>query len=176
MNSAGMARRARRVQRQAKPQPSTRRRNYIFFVFVIASGLTVGGIALAITALPTFIILYGGMLPTLVAFLVDNQPGRYLFRTVGVSNAAGVIPFVQSSLHYSLNAGMIVSPAGRIETWLTIYGAALGGWLLSIAVPMVWQVAFELVLDVRKRRYQAAHDALAQEWDLDAPGSERDPT
>jgi len=175
MSSAGIGRHARRAERQAKRQDSVRRRNNNFLIFVITAGLTFGGIALAISALPTFIILYGGMLPTLVAFLVDNQPGRYLFRTVGVSNAAGVIPFVQSSLLYGLNAGMIVSPAGQFETWLTIYGAALGGWLLSIAVPMVWQVVFELVLDVRKRRYQVARDALAEEWDLEAPESERDP-
>ena len=101
MSSVGIARHARRIERQAKRQAkrqaSARRRNYNLYVFVIAAGLMLGGIALAITALPTFIILYGGMLPTLVAFLVDNQPGRYLFRTVGVSNAAGVIPFVQSS-------------------------------------------------------------------------------
>jgi len=43
---------------------------------------------------------------------------------------------------------------GRFEMWLTIYGAAFSGWLLSIAVPMVWQVAFELALDARTRRYQ----------------------
>ena len=64
-----------------------------------------GGIALAVTALPIFIILYGGMLPTIVAFLVDNQPGRYLFRTVGVTNLAGVVPFLRDSLHYGLNPG-----------------------------------------------------------------------
>ena len=133
-----------------------------------------GGIALAITALSIFIILYGGMLPTIVAFLVDNQPGRHLFRTVGVTNLAGVVPFLRDSLHYGLNARMIVSPVGSIEKWLTIYGAALGGWLMAIGVPMLWQLAFELVLNVRMRRYQAAREALAEEWDLDAPRPERD--
>jgi len=128
-------------------------------IFAVTAGLTLGGIALAITALPIFIILYGVMLPTIVAFLVDNQPGRYLFCTVGVTNLAGVVPFLRDSLHYGLNAGMIVSPVGSIETWLTIYGAAVGGWLMAIGVPMLWQLAFELVLNVRMRRYQAAREA-----------------
>ena len=57
---------------------------------------------------------------------------------------------------------------------VTIYGAALGGWLMAIGVPMLWQLAFELVLNVRMRRYQAAREALAEEWDLDAPRPERD--
>ena len=166
MSSVGTRRRARQA---AAPRDSHR-----LLIFIVAAGLTLGGIALAITALPIFIIFYGGMLLTLVAFLVDNQPGRYLFRTVGVTNLAGVFPFLRDSLHYGLNGGMVVSPAGSVETWLTIYGAALGGWLMAIGVPMLWQLAFELVLNVRVRRYQAAREALAEEWDLDAPRPEQD--
>jgi len=60
-------------------------------------------------------------------------------------------PIADAALSWA--AGMIVSLAGQhTEMWLRIYGAAFGGWLLSIAVPMVWQVTFELVLGVRKRR------------------------
>jgi hypothetical protein len=114
-------------------------------------------------ALPVFIILYSGMLPALVAFLVDNQPGRYLFRTVSVTNFAGILPYQKDSHYYGMNGTMIVSPAGSFGTWLTIYGAALGGWLMAICVPMLWQLGFELVLNVRMRRYQAAREALAEE-------------
>ncbi len=78
------------------------------------------------------------MLPTVVAFLVDARPGRYLFRTVGASNAAGVIPFLSGSLNYGSNAGVIVSPVGSFDTWLTIYGAAGAGWFMVLGVPMLW--------------------------------------
>jgi hypothetical protein len=136
--------------------------------------LTLGGIGMAITALPVFVVLYGGMLPTLVAFLVDNRQGRYLFRTVGVTNAAGVIPFLGDSLHYTTNSGVIVSPAGDIQTWLTMYAIAAGGWLMHIGVPMLAQIVFEAILSVRMRRYQMAREALAREWDLDASEFDRD--
>ena len=62
----------------------------------------------------------------------------------------------------TLAASMIVSLTERLKMWFTIYGAAFGGWLLSIAVRTVWQVAFELVLGMRTRRYQAAYDALSK--------------
>ena len=45
---------------------------------------------------------------------------------------------------------------------------------MAIGVPMLWQLAFELVLNVRMRRYQEAREELAEEWDLDAPRPERD--
>ena len=32
---------------------------------------------------------------------------------------------------------------------------------MAIGVPMLWQLAFELVLNVRMRRYQAARETLA---------------
>jgi hypothetical protein len=128
------------------------------------------GRPLAITALPTFIVVYGGMLPTVVVFLVDARPGRYLFRTVGVSNAAGVIPFLSGSLNYGSNAGVIVSPVGSFDTWLTIYGAAGAGWFMVLGVPMLWQIFFEMVLIMKMRRYQTAREALIKEWDLEQPG------
>ena len=161
MSSVGMGPRAREAQRQAQ----ARLRNHHLLIVAAVAVLTLGGIALAITALPTFIIVYGGMLPSVVAFLVDNRPGRYLFRTVGV------IPFLSGSLFYSSNAGVIVSPVGRFDTWLTIYGAAGAGWFMAITVPMLWQMFFEMVLEMKMRRYQAAREALAKEWDLDEPGN-----
>ena len=166
MSSVGMGPRARRVQRQAQ----ARLRNHRMLVLAVAVVLTIGGVALAITALPTFIIVYGGMLPTVVAFLVDNRPGRYLFRTVAVTNAAGLLPFLSGSINYSSNAGVIVSPVGSFSTWLTVYGVAGVGWFMVIAVPMLWQMFFEMMLEMKMRRYQAAREALAKEWDLDEPG------
>ena len=165
MSIAGMGPRARAARRVGR----TRIRNFRLRVLAIILGLTLGGIVLALTALPTFIIVYGGMLPSMVAFLVDERPGRYLFRTVGVTNAAGVIPFLADSLHYGSNAGMIVSPVGAIDTWLTIYGAAIAGWVLVISVPILWQMGFEMVLEMRIRRHQTAREAIAQDWDLEEP-------
>jgi hypothetical protein len=160
-----MGPRARDAQREAR----ARVRIFRLSVLAIAAGLTIGGIALALTALPAFIIIYGGMLPTMVAFLVDDRPGRYLFRTIGVTNAAGVIPFLLASFQFTSNAGIVISPVGRFDTWLTIYGAAIGGWLLVIGVPIVWQMGFEVVLEFRMRRYEEAREELAKEWDLQEP-------
>ncbi len=165
MSSVGMGPRAREAQRQAQARL---RKHHLLIVAAVAV-LTLGGIALAITALPTFIVVYGGMLPSVVAFLVDNRPGRYLFRTVGVTNAAGILPYVADSIIYSTGSGMAVSPVASIETWLAIYSLAAGGWLMHMGFPMLTQIVFETILTVRMRRYQTAHDALAKEWDLESP-------
>lgn len=163
MSTVGMGPRARAASHEAQ----VRVRNFRLTILAVAAGLTVGGIALAIVVLPAFIVIYGGMLPTMVAFLIDDRSGRYLFRTVAVTNAAGVIPYLLDSFRYSSNAGVIISPAGRIDTWMTMYGAAIGGWLLVIGIPLVWRMGFEMVLEFRMGRYEEARKLFAQEWDLD---------
>ncbi len=79
-----------------------------------------------------------------------------------MSNAAGVIPHLLGSFQYLSSAGVVISPAGSIDIWLSIYGAALGGWFLVIVVPMLWQLGFEVVLQFRMRRYEEARSALAE--------------
>ena len=168
MSIAGTNSRAGAGTQEARRQV----RKFRIRVLLVALGLTVGGIVLAVTVLPAFIVIYGGMLPTMVAFLVDDRPGRYLFRTVGVTNGAGVIPYLPGSFQFLSNSGVIVSPAANFDTWLTIYGAAIGGWFLVICVPILWQIGFEMVLQFKIRRYEQARGALAQEWDLEEPDAD----
>jgi hypothetical protein len=56
--------------------------------------ILVCSIVMAVVFLPTTILLVVGMLPTLVAALVDRTRERVLGMTVGSMNLAGCTPFV----------------------------------------------------------------------------------
>jgi len=53
-----------------------------------------GFLAFIVAALPNVTILVIGMIPTVVAYIIDLTPGRYAARCVAGLNIAGVVPFL----------------------------------------------------------------------------------
>lgn len=78
------------------------------------------------------------MLPTLVAMLVDRQPQKTLWLTVGSINLAGTIPawFALWEAGGNINASMNV--VSNPSVLITAYGAAAAGWIIHLNVtPLV---------------------------------------
>lgn len=135
-----------------------------------AIALTALGTLMALYALPTFILLYGGMIPTVVAFLADERPGRHLFLTVGAINLAAIVPHLEATWASSTVAHAGLSPIAQIDTWLVIYGASAAGWGLALGLPIIANVALESLIRARLRNLEEARERLAAEWEL---GSEK---
>jgi len=141
-----------------------RRRNRLVLVCAV---LTAVGVGLALTALPLFILIYGGMLPTLVAFLADEQPGRYLFRAVGFMNLAGIIPYIEPTLRAG-NHAMLSGALAQTTTWVVIYVIAGSGFFFYFVMPWFAGLILELMIRARISRHAAERAALGQEWELDS--------
>jgi len=115
-------------------------------------------------ALPTAIVLSVGLMPTLVALIVDVTRRRYLTKCVAGLNIAGVLPF----LHKLLTTGHDVQTAMGIVSdafaWLVMYSAAAMGWLLFMGLPGV--VSMFKVLTAKRRVYmlQELQRTLLNEW------------
>lgn len=115
-------------------------------------------------ALPTAIVLSVGLMPTLVALIVDVTKGRYLTKCVAGMNIAGVLPF----LHKLVTTGHDVQTAMAIVSdafaWLVMYSAAAMGWLLFMGLPGV--VSMFKVLTAKRRVYvlQELQRSLLNEW------------
>src|SRR5579864_5436809 len=58
----------------------------------VATVLMITFTLLAITALPLCVMLLVGLVPTMVSVLMDRYRARYLTRTVGAMNLAGIAP------------------------------------------------------------------------------------
>lgn len=126
--------------------------------------IAVGMVVLLFAALPTAMLLAVGLVPTIVALIVDVTPGRFLARCVGGMNVAGVVPFVHKlwlSGHTMAQSFAILTD---VYTWLVIYSAAGIGWLLFLGLPGA--VAIFRQLNAKRRIYALREQqrALLAEW------------
>lgn len=131
-------------------------------------------VALALTALPLCILVVAGTLPSVVAVLIDRHRRRYLARTVGAMNLAGVLPGAlhmwESGISFSSLLLVIDSP----YNWLVMYGAAAVGWVLYFCVPPVVAMVVEVKVDETKRRLEARAKMLVEEWGEEVTGRKRE--
>ena len=126
-----------------------------------------GGVILVLVmmiSLPTVMIIGVGMLPTIVAGLIDRTDQKFSMFCVGGLNFAGVFPYlmqVWSEDHTIANAGSILTDLFA----LTIMFSSAGfGWMLVIAVPPVI-TAFLAVLDKTKlKQLKAQQQRILEEW------------
>lgn len=114
--------------------------------------------------LPTTIILLAGMMPTIIAYVVDRTPEKYEAVTVGSMNVCGVLPFIldlwmtDNTLEYVLI--LITDPI----TWLTMYVAAGVGWLILMGVPRGYAMLSSRVAQAKLSGLQKTRVAMLEEW------------
>jgi hypothetical protein len=136
--------------------------------------LTVMAIAvLALTALPLCLLMLAGLLPTGVAVLIDRHRRRYLARTVGAMNLAGVIPGALRMWEAGISFASLQQVIGSPYTWLVMYGAAGIGWVLYFCVPPIVAMVIEVRVDETRRRLEARTKVLVEEWGEEVTGRQR---
>ena len=97
-------------------------------ILVLISAIIISGLV----ALPTAMIFFIGLLPTIVAFVIDGTKAKTTARTVGFSNLVGVFVVVielwkvEHSIDYAF--GLLADPLN----WLYMYFAASIGWIINI--------------------------------------------
>lgn len=128
--------------------------------------ILVVAVTLFVIALPTMILLLFGMLPSMVALIVDRTKGKSAAFTVSAVNFIGVFPYIMdlwkggNTLDQAL--GML-----DIFTMLIMYSAAAMGWLLFMSAPQVIS-SFVLVLQQRKiASLRKQQKSLIEEWGPD---------
>ena len=126
--------------------------------------MTVALLALIPFSLPTMMLLFAGMLPTLVAALTDRSSSRYAWICVGGLNFAGLCPAVLTLWfgHHEITYALHL--VTNVRVMLMAYLAAAGGWgLYFIAPPIVLTV----MAATSKRRAASLHTQLKkleEEW------------
>ena len=128
------------------------------------------GTALVVTALPLCVLLLAGMLPSVVAAMVDRHPRRYLTATVAILHLAGlVLPALTL-----VKLGMSLAGAQQVlidpRNWLIMYGAAGTGWVVNAAM----QTLARIILGIRDERVERhlhkQAEQLVQEWGAEVGG------
>lgn len=131
------------------------------------SGLSViaSAVLLFMVALPTFITLTVGLLPSMAAFMFDRSPGRTMARCVFGLNFSGVAPYILEL--WQIPAQTVGGATQQIFQPLALsimYGAAGLGWLLYLAMPPIVANVLNLSAQRRVGELRKTQRGLIKTW------------
>jgi len=130
------------------------------------------GVLLA--ALPSVVVIIVGMVPTLVAYIIDLTPGRYAARCVFGLNIAGTVPYLEKLWSSTNDMPAAVAIVTDVYTWLVFYLAAGVGWMLFLGLP---GLVTQFKTYAAKRKAQTLRDRLEElrkEWGKEVTGASSD--
>lgn len=119
---------------------------------------------LAITALPTVILVFFGLLPTLVAFIIDRSPGKSTTFCVGGMNFCGLLPWLLDlwSGSNTISAAMIIMT--NPFALLVIFGAAAVGWAFYMTIPQIVVSVLTVTSQHKVSVLRTEQKSMIEEW------------
>lgn len=113
------------------------------------------------------ILLFIGLLPTLVAFIIDKSPKKFSTFSVGAMNITGVFPSMLELWAGPNTITHAVQIFTNVFDLAVMYAAASFGWLLYIAIPPVVNALLAVVSQHRITLLRTRQRELIMEWGSD---------
>jgi hypothetical protein len=123
-----------------------------------------GLITLAIISMPTVLLIFFGLMPSIVALVIDRTEGRYATFCVLGMNLSGLFPFLMDIWFQVHSTDMAIRIMTDVFSLLIIYGSAAFGCMLYMALP---PVITTFLSAMSQRRVEALREKQAQiieEW------------
>lgn len=131
-----------------------------FYIFLICLA-AIGGALVSVYAV---VIVLFGLLPAMIAMIVDQDARKYISKIVFLYNIMGIIPFVykiyRSSSSNNAAIEIIIDPS----TWMMIFAAAGLGWIIYWAVPQFAVLLRNFVINVQIAKLESELASLTEEW------------
>ncbi len=142
-----------------------RSRRFTANLIMITLVLTAIGVGMEILAMP-FVFYLGcvGMLPAIVANLIDTRKGRYASKCVTAFNMAGVTPNLAGTLASGSPNHTAATLFENPESWVLMYGFAGFGWGIVYLIPRMAQLYFEISSAYHIEKLAELQKALVDEW------------
>lgn len=156
----------RAVARRATRPPSKKGGGFQLFL------LGLGVIALAVFAAPTCVLMVFGMVPSIVAYVVDRGKRPMLAFTIAPLNLAGLMPYLLELWTGHDQMPTVVHLLANVYVWLVIYLSAGAGWLVFMGMPQVVTFVLQRSLDGRKEKLKALQSKLRADWGPQVGGGE----
>jgi hypothetical protein len=134
---------------------STGIKPWVLFIPVLLIGLVF---------LPSAVVVGVGMLPTLVARVVDSSPGKRLSITVGGFNLLGSLYFLNAIWAAGQGMGDIRPTLSDSLGWLSALTGAGVGWVVFGGMPIIIAKIAETQTALRMRHVLKEQDRLVEEW------------
>lgn len=141
------------------------RRIWTFLLLVLPAGLVV---------LPTTIVFGIGMIPTMVAYMVDRDSEKPAPITVGGLNFCGCMPYAIDLWKHGHNLTAAMKVFADPMAWLIMYGAAAVGWAFYYGIPPAVASAELMRAEKRVEVLKQKKVALVQEWGPEVAGDRFD--
>jgi hypothetical protein len=131
------------------------------------------GILMAAILLPSTVLLLVGMLPTVVAFLVDRSRKKNKAFTVGSLNLAGCTPFLLDlwMQGHSFDQSMVI--ISNPTAIVVMYSAAAVGYVIDWAMSgLVANVLYQRG-QARSKAIRKQREELIERWGKEVTGEEK---
>lgn len=120
--------------------------------------------AVSLISIYSVIIVLFGLLPGMIAMIVDQDPKHYISKIVLNYNGLGILPYLfkifQSHNPNKEAIDMIIDP----RTWMLIFAASGLGWLVYWIFPQAAIALQNLKLNLRTRQLEMELNRLYAEW------------
>lgn len=132
--------------------------------------LLIGGLLMAIVFLPTSVMLFIGMLPTMACSLMDRSKGKMRTLSIGAMNLAGCMPFLLELWLKGHSMENAIAHITQPKTIIVMYFAAAIGYVIEwgmagIIASMVGQRAKARLRDIEKEQKK-----LVERWGPEVSG------
>ena len=113
---------------------------------------------------PTTVIMVPGLLPTMVAYIIDRDPDKTAPLTVGALNLCGTLPFAMDLWLHQHTLPAALHLLGDPLTWLVMYGAAAVGWAFYYLIPPIVTNVEVMRSEARIESLQRTKREMVAEW------------
>ena len=121
-------------------------------------------LALVPFSLPTLLLLFVGMLPTLAAVFIERGSARQAWVSVGGFNFAGLSNWLLSLWFAHQTFGYAISELRSITPLVVAYAAAAMGWGLHLAMPPLVNAVTTVTSQRRVLALTEQQRKLVEQW------------
>jgi hypothetical protein len=121
-------------------------------------------LALVPFSLPTILVMFVGLLPAIVAGVVERGDNRYAWVCIGGVNFAGLAPWLFTLWfgHHTLQ--FAIEQVTNVTMLLVAYGCAAVGSVFYLALPPVVATIMAATAQHRALGLQASQRKLIEQW------------
>ncbi len=119
---------------------------------------------LLIVALPTVMLIGFGMLPGLVAMIIDRTEERSATFCVGGLNFCGVFPYLMDLWFGDHSLGQAMTLLTDVFALAVMYGGACMGWALYLSLPPVIASFIQVMSERRLDQLRKTQRQIIEEW------------
>lgn len=124
----------------------------------------VATVVITVVFMPTFILLLGGMIPSMIAYIFDTTRKKSKAKTVSYMNLAGcfIVGMELWSGDNSIDAaiGIFLQPVN----WVVMYGMGMAGWILIKCLNPFITSYLRLNYQIQQRNLRKRRKQLLSEW------------